>query len=289
MKKRTWITALLVIMLLAGLSLLLYPTFADYWNSTRQSGAVMTYVEDLDHTDEEAKKQLWEEAVEYNKQLSQRTNPYHLPEELRAKYGTTLDVSGSGIMGYVDIPAISVQLPIYHGTEESVLQRAVGHLEWTYLPVGGAGTHAVVSGHRGLPSAKLFTDLNKVVVGDLFMLQVLDETLTYEVDRILIVEPEDVTALLAEPGRDLCTLVTCTPYGVNTHRLLVRGHRIENVETARTVRIVSEATQIDPMIVATALAVPMVLLLLLWIMLRDIVQSARRRRQRQKASDGVSA
>lgn len=277
MRMKTWITVLLVLALLAGLSLLLYPTFSDYWNATRQSGAIRTYVEELEQVDTGEKAAMLEAAREYNRTLTERTNPYKLTEEQRAAYGSLLNASGNGVMGYVDIPAIKTLLPLYHGTDESTLQTAIGHLEWTYLPVGGSGTHAVISGHRGLPSAKLFTDLDKLVAGDVFLLQILDETLTYEVDQILIVTPEEVGALTMVPGQDYCTLVTCTPYGINTHRLLVRGHRIENAEEAKTVRIVSEAMQIDPLIVAPAVGVPMVLLLLLLLLLMDRTKTGKRR------------
>jgi sortase A len=170
-------------------------------------------------------------------------------------------------MGYVEIPEIAVTLPVYHGTDDAVLQVAVGHLEWTSLPVGGEGTHSVVSGHRGLPSAKLFTDLDKLMVGDLFMFRILDEVITYEVDQILIVEPHEIQNLQIMSGKDLCTLVTCTPYGINSHRLLVRGHRVENPEESKIVRVTSDAMQIEPMIIAPIVALPMLLILLIGILL----------------------
>lgn len=166
-------------------------------------------------------------------------------------------------MGYIEIPTINISLPVYHGTEDAVLQIAVGHLEWSSLPVGGESTHCVLSGHRGLPSAKLFTNLDKLVAGDKFIMRVLDEVLTYEVDQILIVEPTDVSTLMIEAGKDLCTLVTCTPYGINSHRLLVRGHRIENQDEAQAIRVTSDAIQIEPLIVAPAVALPMLLVLLM--------------------------
>ena len=168
-------------------------------------------------------------------------------------------------MGYIEIPSISCTLPVYHGTSDAVLQIAVGHLDWTSLPVGGESTHCVLSGHRGLPSAKLFTDLDKVAVGDTFVLRILDEVLTYEVDQILIVEPHETEALLIEEGKDYCTLVTCTPYAINTHRILVRGERTENAAEAKNIRIVSEAAQIEPLIIAPIVAAP--ILLILFIML----------------------
>jgi sortase A len=170
-------------------------------------------------------------------------------------------------MGYIEIPEIDVSLPIYHGTEDPVLQVAIGHLEWSSLPVGGESTHCVLSGHRGLPSAKLFTDLDKLREGDTFLLRVLDEILTYEVDQILIVEPQDTAALEIVEGEDYCTLVTCTPYGINTHRLLVRGHRIDNIEEVKTVRVTADAVQLEPMLVAPVVAVPMLLILLILLLL----------------------
>ena len=185
----------------------------------------------------------------------------------KAEYESLLDISGQGVMGYIEIPEIDVSLPIYHGTEDPVLQVAVGHLEWSSLPVGGESTHCVLSGHRGLPSAKLFTNLDKLREGDTFLLRVLDEILTYEVDQILIVEPQDTAALEIAEGEDYCTLVTCTPYGINTHRLLVRGHRIDNIEEVKTVRVTADAVQIEPMLVAPVVAIPMLLILLILLLL----------------------
>ena len=254
-------TILLVVILLAGLSLLLYPSFSDYWNSFHQSRAIASYAEQVALLDENQYDEIWSAAADYNASLAQRSNAYILSDEQKAAYEQLLNVSGTGIMGYIEIPSIDCSLPIYHGTDEGVLQIAVGHLEWTSLPVGGAGSHCVLSGHRGLPSAKLFTDLDKLAVGDVFMLRVLDEVLTYEVDQILIVEPQETDALQIEPGQDYCTLVTCTPYGINTHRLLVRGHRIENLEQAKTVHVTADAVQIEPMIVAPIVAIPMLLVL----------------------------
>ena len=171
-------------------------------------------------------------------------------------------------MGYIEIPGINCSLPIYHGTDESVLQIAVGHISWSSLPTGGESTHCVLSGHRGLPSAKLFTNLDKLTEGSVFMLRVLDEVLTYEVDRILVVLPDEVDALQIVEGEDLCTLVTCTPYGINSHRLLVRGHRIENIEAARTARVTADAIQVEPLIVAPAVAVPFLLLLVILLLVK---------------------
>ena len=260
-------TLLLILVFVVGLSLLLYPTIADQWNDVHQSKAVASYVEQVEHMDEDKYAQFWEAAWDYNATLTQRQNQFALPEEQVDLYESLLDVTGTGIMGYVEIPEIAVTLPIYHGTDAGILQIAVGHLEWTSLPVGGEGSHCVVSGHRGLPSSRLFTDLDKLVVGDIFMFRVLDEILTYEVDQILIIEPHEVQHLQIQEGKDLCTLVTCTPYGINSHRLLVRGHRVENPEEAKIVRVTADAMQIEPMIIAPILAMPMLLILLIILLI----------------------
>ena len=260
-------TIFLFLLLLVGLSLLLYPTFSDYWNSFHSSQAISTYAENVANLDEKKYDELWSAAWAYNQALLNRNSEFTLSEEQYAEYLELLNVSGLGIMGYIEIPEISVSLPIYHGTDESVLQIAVGHLEWSSLPVGGESSHCVLSGHRALPSAKLFTDLDKLREGDIFMLRVLDEVLTYEVDKISIVEPTQVSALQVVEGEDLCTLVTCTPYGINTHRLLVRGHRIENLAESRSIRVTADAIQIEPLIVAPIVAVPILLLLLVLLLL----------------------
>ena len=266
-KKSNFITIFLFLMLLAGLSLLLYPSISDYWNSFHQTRAIATYAENVAKLDNNQYDQLWEDARAYNEALRFRSNPYYLSEEQKAQYESLLDVSGLGVMGYIEIPEIDVSLPIYHGTEESVLQVAVGHLDWTSLPVGGESTHCVLSGHRGLPSAKLFTNLDKLREGDTFLLRILDEVLTYEVDQILIVEPQETAALRVVEGKDYCTLVTCTPYGINTHRLLVRGHRVDNAEQAKTIRVTADAVQIEPLLVAPIVAIPMLLILLVLLLL----------------------
>ena len=260
-------TIFLILILVVGLSLMLYPSFSNWWNEAHQSRAIAAYSQEVSKLDENRYDELWQQAREYNRSLVGRENAYLLDDSQKAEYERLLDVSGMGIMGYIEIPSLKVSLPIYHGTEESVLQVAVGHLEWTSLPVGGGSTHCVLSGHRGLPSAKLFTDLDRLVVGDRFRLGVLDQVLTYEVDQILIVEPQDTEALLIEEGKDLCTLVTCTPYGINTHRLLVRGHRVETEKDAKNVRVTSDAIQIEPYLVAPVVAAPILLVLLLGLLI----------------------
>lgn len=266
-KKGNLINLLLVLILLAGLALLLYPSFSDYWNSFHQTRAITSYAENVANLDEDKYDEIWSAAWDYNQSLLSRATGFALSDELKADYQSLLNVSDLGIMGYIEIPEINCSLPIYHGTEESVLQIAVGHLEWSSLPVGGESSHCVLSGHRGLPSAKLFTNLDKLREGDVFMLRVLDEVLTYEVDQILIVEPQETSDLQIVPGEDLCTLVTCTPYGINTHRLLVRGHRIENIEESRVIRVTADAVQIEPLLVAPIAAIPMLLILLILVLM----------------------
>ena len=269
MKKKTGspITLLLILILLAGVSLLLYPTVSDYWNSFHSSRAIASYEEQVANIDDAQYEELWDAARDYNQSLLHRPNDFILSDEQQEIYKSLLDIGGNGIMGYIEIPVIDVMLPIYHGTKESVLQIAVGHLDWTSLPVGGAGSHCVLSGHRGLPSARLFTDLDKLKVGDVFMLHVLNEILTYEIDQILIVEPQDTDPLLIEPGKDLCTMITCTPYGINSHRMLVRGHRIESQEEPKDIRITADAVRIEPLMVAPIVAVPILLVLLIILLL----------------------
>ena len=264
--KKNLSSIILVLIFIIGLSLLLYPSFSDYWNSFHQSRAIASYAQSVTTIDDDQYEKMWAQAQEYNTTLAKKQNRWVLSEEEYEEYESLLNIGGTGIIGYIEIPNIKVSLPIYHGVDEAVLQIAVGHIEGSSLPVGGEGTHCVISGHRGLPSAKLFTNLDEMEEGDLFMMRVLDETLTYEVDQIRIVEPEDLSALDIEEGKDLCTLVTCTPYGINSHRLLVRGHRVENLESASSIRVTADAMQIDPVMVAPVIAVPILLILLIWLL-----------------------
>ena len=265
--KRDYSTILLVLILIAGLSLLLYPSFSNYWNSLHQSRVVDSYVASVADMDDDQFRALWDSAKAHNRALLERSNPYILTPELKEQYNQNLNLGGTGVMGYVEIPSIGVYLPVYHGTDETVLQVAVGHLEWTSLPTGGESTHCVVSGHRGLPTARLFTDLNKMVEGDIILLNVLDEVLTYQVDQIKIVEPYETEDLTIVEGKDYCTLVTCTPYGINSHRMLVRGIRIETAEEVKTVRVTADAFRIEPILIAPLVAAPMLLALLIVLML----------------------
>lgn len=253
-------TIILILVFLVGLSLLLYPTFSEYWNSLHQSRAIGEYTENVANLDDDTYEKLWSDAENYNQTLPDKADRFHMTEEEQEEYESLLNVSGNGMIGYIEIASIDCSLPIYHGTDEAVLQIAVGHIAGTSLPVGGEGTHCVLSGHRGLPSARLFTNLDRLVEGDTFVLRVLDETLTYEVDQIRIVLPNELDDLEIVEGKDYCTLVTCTPYGINSHRLLVRGHRIANAADGR---ITADGVQIDPIVVAPIMAVPMLLILLI--------------------------
>lgn len=264
--KKKLTNGLLILVFIIGLSLLLYPTVSDYWNSFHQSRAIATYTETIATLENEEYQKVLEAARVYNQNLKIKEGSLALTEEELEEYNRQLNVGGDGVMGYVEIPSIDVHLPIYHGTDEAVLQVAIGHIEGTSLPVGGEGTHCVISGHRGLPSAKLFTDLDELIVGDRFIMKVLDETFTYEVDQILIVEPHEIEVLQPEADKDLCTLVTCTPYGINSHRLLVRGHRVENEIEEKTVRVTADAIRVEPIRVAPIVAIPILLILFIWLM-----------------------
>ncbi len=265
-KKGNILTIVLVIALIIGLILVLYPTVSNYWNSFHQTQAIASYNEAVDAMDEADYKSVWKATKKYNKYVLNKDSQWTMTDEDVDYYNSVLDIGGSGVMGVLEIPAIDVTLPIYHGVSDAVLQVAAGHLQETSLPIGGKGTHAVISGHRGLPSAKLFTDLDELVEGDIFTITVLDKVLTYEVDQIRIVEPDDYTDLTIDPDEDYVTLMTCTPYGINTHRLLVRGHRIATSEESAAAA--GEAWQVDKVLVALFLAVPVLLIIFLVVMLR---------------------
>lgn len=228
-KSSKGVTIFLILIILAGLSLMLYPSFSNWWNQQHQTRAIAGYVKKTKDLSKEQKKEMWDQAVAYNKKIAEnQPSLNNLTKEQEKEYSRVLDVTGTGIMGYVSIPKYRIELPIYHGVDEAILQIAIGHIAGSSLPVGGASTHCVISGHTGLPSARLFTDIDKLEKGDHFKLEVLDQDLTYEVDRIDVVLPDQLDDLKIEQGKDYCTLVTCTPYGINTHRLLVRGHRVAN-------------------------------------------------------------
>ncbi len=277
MKNRI-INLCLVLALFIGIGLIVYPSFSDYWNSFHQSRVIAHYAEDIENIDNEKYTVILDAADEWNARLAagEIGERMTLSEEEIEEYNEVLDPLGSGMIGYIEIPSISCFLGIYHGTSNAVLQVATGHIEWSSLPVGGENTHSVISGHRGLPSAKLFTELDKLKIGDIFEIYILNETYTYSVDQINIVEPSDMSKLGIVPGEDYVTLVTCTPYGINTHRLLIRGTRVENI-VDNTLHFTSEAMQIDTVIVAAVIAVPVLLLFCIYVFISGGRSEARER------------
>ena len=277
--KKNGLTLILLLILLIGAGLIAYPSFANWWNSFHQSRAVASYAETAANMNTEEYERIISKSQAYNRKLSRSGILWTLDEDEEKEYKEQLDIGTSGIMGYIDIPKIDVMLPIYHGIDESILQVAVGHIPGTSLPVGGKGSHCVVSGHRGLPSARLFTDIDKLVEGDTFTITVLNKTLTYEVDQIRTVLPTDLSDLQIEKGKDYVTLVTCTPYGINTHRLLVRGHRIENADGDASV--IADALQIEPIYIAPFIAVPILILLIIGMFIMTGMRTRRRREKRQ--------
>ena len=280
--KKKWMsrlmTLLIVVVFVAGLSFLLYPTVSNLWNQAHQSRAIATYTEQVEKLDDSSNKEMLKAARKYNKELLKKADHWKLSKKDKKKYESLLDVSGTGIMGYIEVPKIDCSLPIYHGTDEGALQIAIGHLEGSSLPVGGKSSHCVLSGHRGLPSARLFTDLDQMEEGDTFILNILGHKLAYEVDQIKVVLPEEMSDLEIQEGKDLCTLVTCTPYGINTHRLLVRGHRVKYVETkVQEQKKVSKSKTDIRLVIAGAVAGVVVLFIIIFA-----VRCRRKHRNQQR-------
>lgn len=264
-KKGGFSTFILIVLFLVGAAVLAYPTVSDWWNSMHTSRAIASYVEAVEDLSAKEREEMIQAAREYNERLAKTGVHFMAAESEIAEYYSLLDITGTGIMGYIQIPSINVNLPIYHGTGEEVLQIAVGHLEGTSLPVGGENTHAALSGHRGLPSATLFTHLDRIVEGDTFTITVYGEVMTYQVDQIRIVLPAEVQDLTIEPGEDHVTLITCTPYGVNTHRMLVRGRRIETL--AGDVTVEHDAVKIPTYTVMLAVGIPLLFIVQAFILL----------------------
>ncbi|MBQ8934267.1 MAG: class C sortase [Lachnospiraceae bacterium] len=259
-----------------GVCLILYPSVSNYWNEINSARASGTYLEQMENVGAEAYQAIRSEAEAYNRDLLKNTYRWGVTDEDHERYQSTLKVGETETIGIIQVPRIKLAIPIRHGTEEETLRTAIGHFEGSSLPVGGASTHCVLTGHRGLPSAKLFSDLDQLSAGDRFTLTVLGDVLTYEIDRILTVEPEDLAPLAIEEGRDLCTLVTCTPYGVNTHRLLVRGHRVQQEEQSE-IRVISDAVLIEPEIVAPVIGALIAAFLLAGMFLAPFFRYGRKR------------
>ena len=280
MKRKHISTIFIILIFLVGLGFISYPTVSNLWNQAHQSRAIATYSKQVEKLDDSENKKMLKAARKYNKSLLKKSDHWKLSKKDKKKYESLLDVSGTGIMGYIEVPKIDCSLPIYHGTDEGALQIAIGHLEGSSLPVGGKSTHCVLSGHRGLPSARLFTDLDQMEEGDIFILNILGRKLAYEVDQIKVVLPEEMSDLEIEEGKDLCTLVTCTPYGINTHRLLVRGHRTEYVEKKveeEKKEVQTKKTDIRLMIAGGA-----GVLILLIIIIVIVIKRRRKRRNQQR-------
>lgn len=278
-------TIILSVILCIGLSLVLYPAVSDWWNSFHQSRAITEYQDAVNQLDQREFEEQLEKAKQYNDNLLKKENYWLQDEWEESIYNGLLDLAGTGVMGYISIPAISVSLPIYHGTDDKVLEKAIGHIEYSSLPIGGESTHTVLSGHRGLPTAKLFSDLDALIVGDIFTLDVLNETLTYEVDKISIVYPSETEGLLITEGQDYCTLVTCTPYSINTHRLLVRGHRIDNAPNQGKVR--ADARKIYEMVVALGVGIFILVILFIGQLIVGIIRkNLKKRRESNNGTEG---
>ena len=263
--RKIWI--ILTIGFLVGISVLLYPAFSNYWNSKTQSRTIVDYEAVLQYMEPEDYTAIFQTAYDYNDALYATAFPLTDYRNVPGYY-EALKVEGTSIMGYVKIPKIGVEIPIYHGTSEDVLSRGVGHMEGSSLPVGGTNTHCIMSAHRGLPSAKLFTDLDRLELGDTFQVVVLDQILTYQVDQIKITTPQEFKDLVIVDGMDYCTLVTCTPYGINTHRLLVRGIRVETIVEKPVIYVSNDAFRIEPLLVTPAVAAPMLFAFLIHLMVK---------------------
>lgn len=266
--KKNNVTFIMILFFFIGLLVLLYPSISNYYNEKSQSKAIVDYETIIKKYQQDEYQHYFDEANNYNKQLSKLSHPLIKYSKLE-NYHNILNFNGIGMMGYLTISKIKVELPIYHGTSEEVLSTSVGHLEGTSLPIGGPGTHSVLSAHRGLPSSKLFTDVDKLVIGDTFTITILDSLLTYEIDQIVIVNPNDTSKLKIIADEDYVTLLTCTPYGINTHRLLIRGKRIANFEGKKTY-ITTEAFRISNLISMPLVAIPIILILLIIIVLTPV-------------------
>lgn len=285
MKKRLF-SIILIAVFLIGFSLLAYPTVSNYINSLHQSRAIAGYEEGISELDTEDFSAYRQAADAYNQKLADDPNRFNFTDGEKAEYQNLLDPLGNGIMGYIEIRSIDVELPIYHGSDDDVLEVGAGHLEGTSLPVGGESTHCALSGHRGLPSAKLFTDLDQMQIGDIFLIHVLDQVLAYQVDKISIVEPGDTKELAIVDGMDYCTLVTCTPYGVNTQRLLVRGVRVDYSEAmSGSSQVTADAVKVDPTLVAPVLAIPVLLALLIWLLVSTHAKKSKIKQRKGNKSD----
>ena len=284
-KSDLMVNLILIGVMVLGVLIVAYPTFSDWWNSYHSTRVIASYSEKVAAIDTAEADRMLAEAEAYNRELIDNDHRFALSDEELEYYHSILDVTGDGILGYIEIPKLHISLPIYHGSEESVLQTAIGHLEGTSFPVGGTGTHAVLTGHRGLPSARLFTDIDQLVDGDHFAVHVLNRTVTYEVDQIHIVLPEEMEDLQIDPDKDFCTLVTCTPYGINTHRLLVRGRRVEN--DLEILNVTADAQQVQPGLTALGIAIPMLTIALIYILIMTSLKASRKKEKQKQGKENT--
>ena len=264
---------------LVGLGIFLYPSVSNYINTKNQSRAVNNYEELMSTFTEEDYTNLWNAAKEYNEKILSRGMNFNLSDEELAEYHSVLDPTGTGVMGHIEIEKLGVDLPVYHDVTESVLQVGIGHIPGSSLPAGTTGSHAILSGHRGLPSAKLFSELDQMIEGDTFLLHIMNQTFAYQVDNIQIVLPEETQGLTIYPDQDYVTLVTCTPYGVNTHRMLVRGRRVDYNEETRLI-VPADATKFNNLVVAPFIAGPIILVLFIWF----VVSTSDRGKKKKSAT-----
>lgn len=280
--KKHLLSIIIILMFIIGFSVLLYPSVSSYVNSKHASHVISTYSDSVNNVSEDKLEHFFDEADDYNRRLHEKPSAFYNPD-IVSGYDKVLDITGTGIMGYIDIDKLNTELPIYHGVAQEVLQIGAGHLTGTSLPVGGDSTHCVLSGHRGLPSAKLFTDLNKMEIGDRFTITVLNRVLTYEVDQVKVVLPTETEDLQIVNGKDYCTLLTCTPYGINTHRLLVRGVRVDDDGNVKKTGIFvkNEAFMIDPLIVMPITAIPLLIVALIVVFIHDKRSRSDNKKERQ--------
>ena len=280
-KKKRLPDVMLGALFLVGVLILTYPIVSDYWNSIQQGRAVARYDDEVAKMTPEDFSAMWREVEAYNREIASSTAGFHLSDEQFERYNSLLNLAGAGMMGHIEIAKLGIDLPVYHTVEDPVLQTGIGHIPGSSLPAGGEDTHVLLSGHRGLPTSTLFTNLDKLGEGDLFTLHVLDRALTYQVDQIRIVEPHEVQDLDVVDGQDYVTLITCTPYAINTHRLLVRGHRVDNIDGQY---LPADAVRMDPILVSSLVAAPILIVLFVLYVTHMV-----RRRRRERSSEGEAS
>lgn len=288
MKKIYWTNLILILFMIAGLGLLIYPSLSDLWNESIQSKAVASYKEQAEKIDNKKAEEMIKEAVEYNDSLLKKNNRFVLTPEEKDVYNNILDITGTGILGYVEIDKIGVSLPIYHGTDSTILESSIGHLEGTSFPVPGKSVHSAISGHRGLRSAKLFTDLDQMEIGDLFAIRVLNFKYNYQVDRIVTILPDELDELSIEVGENYATLFTCTPYGINSHRLMVRGKLVSiNEDYYDPFEVTVNSKIIEKKYVTIAFSLLILILTFIYIKIKTYINDYRSKVKQRGGEDEI--